>query len=104
MAQHIISPVVFFDDPSEIIDGIHDMRALVGRESVEAQQGPVPPWQQTTPVEPELEAKLDEHPELVERLKAGDTTALTEILEVAGARVGTVTVTEVKASKKLPPA
>ncbi len=45
------------------------------------------------PTPEELDAALEEHPELVDRLVAGDTSALEDIFEVVGgAKVGEVTV------------
>jgi hypothetical protein len=45
------------------------------------------------PTKADLEARLADHPDLVERLKRGDPSALEEALEVVGgARVGEVTV------------
>ena len=38
----------------------------------------------TGPTPEELEAKLADHPELLQRLKSGDTSAFEEIFEVVG--------------------
>jgi hypothetical protein len=46
----------------------------------------------SAPTPEDLAARLADHPELVERLKRGDASALEEALEVlGGARVGEVT-------------
>jgi hypothetical protein len=42
--------------------------------------------------EAEIEALVDQRPDLVERLKSGDADAFTEMLEVIGAKVESVTV------------
>jgi hypothetical protein len=47
----------------------------------------------SAPTPEDLEATLADHPELLERLKRGDSSAFEEILEVVGrASVGEVTV------------
>lgn len=45
MDERVLKPVLFFDDPSDAIDGIRDMRPRATQTAVAPDEMDAPPWQ-----------------------------------------------------------